>query len=385
MRCSLRSIFDRLLAVSASIVVAAAVLLRLRSIRVPPLKREPTETRPTESKPTESGVVDRIALSAGLLAVAAGLGWWGLCIFNNSTDQPLNKLSNFSIYFGQYEPVENIDLFSRPLTDGKTDPPLYVMNLHYSEFPLEDNSGTRIKVAIGLNRDVVKPITLQLLIELTEPHASLADISDCVTYSLAPIPPPGSTSGSWNPEALPLQCKAIALPGISDSTIASFRRQVLPGEVALNITFEATLPGLSSLGVEQNETRVEVVLPLVTIPLGEFGSQDPGESATRINVQYPIANANEIAWSGYPGSPIVDYPAWDYSTLDVSSAGELRASGINEHAISVVRRNTFISGALLGLAGGAAISFMENVIKLVIFALKTVVGKRGRALRLRSH
>ena len=109
----------------------------------------------------------------------------------------------------------------------------------------------------------------------------------------------------------------------------------------------------SSFGVEYNDVTASAAIP-------EIVYDGPGTPV--LIVSYQIPSASSYDWSSYPPSPVDKSGAvWTEALIHGDTVGRV-AVGINHDAQAKDDTRTFIAGALLGLAGGALLSAVQEAL-----------------------
>jgi hypothetical protein len=95
-----------------------------------------------------------------------------------------------------------------------------------------------------------------------------------------------------------------------------------------------------------------------------------GPGTPVMEVHYPIPSASSYDWSAFPTTAVSNSLAlWTIVTTKSDSGGQARAStpgqvaiGINHARQAADSNKTFVAGALLGLAGGAILSAVQEAL-----------------------
>jgi hypothetical protein len=106
---------------------------------------------------------------------------------------------------------------------------------------------------------------------------------------------------------------------------------------------------------------------VVGVPGVEYGDERNVGSGPVLNASYFIPSASRYDWSAFPptqestGAPGVTYLTWAERPVNRSIPGRI-AFGIDHNQQRVDDRNTFIAGALIGLAGAGLIAALQELL-----------------------
>jgi hypothetical protein len=112
-----------------------------------------------------------------------------------------------------------------------------------------------------------------------------------------------------------------------------------------------------SFGVTYNSVTAAAAIPEILL-LGHSAESGPGN----LSVVYNLPSASSYDWSSDPTSSVTNsQAAWDETVIGDDTPGRA-VVGINHAAQSDDDTRTFIAGALLGLAGGALLSGVQEAL-----------------------
>lgn len=120
---------------------------------------------------------------------------------------------------------------------------------------------------------------------------------------------------------------------------------------------------VSDTGFGYQSTGVQAV---VALPGVEYGDEYSTGSGPVLNASYWISSAGGYDWSAFPPTaqnaiPGLDFLTWTEKPVERSVPGRI-AFGIDHNQQSVDDRNTFVAGALVGLAGAALIAAFQELL-----------------------
>jgi hypothetical protein len=118
---------------------------------------------------------------------------------------------------------------------------------------------------------------------------------------------------------------------------------------------------VADLGMSSNGITASAAIPKIIY----FGPGTPD-----LNVRYPIPSASSYDWSSFPTTKVTSsYAQWETATAKTPAGVQAEAStpgqvafGINHARQATDSDKTFVAGALLGLAGGAILSAVQEAL-----------------------
>ena len=118
---------------------------------------------------------------------------------------------------------------------------------------------------------------------------------------------------------------------------------------------------VADFGMSFNGTTASAAIPKISFL---------GPGTPQVGVKYPIPSASSYDWSSFPTTTVTSsYAVWTTATVP-SAIGEQKAAstpgqvvvGINHARQATESDKTFAAGALLGLAGGAILSAVQEAL-----------------------
>ena len=312
---------------------------------------------PDPGEPLPIRTPRRVGLLALIMLLAAAAGW---ILIERSTDLPPPiRHDGFELDVGSPTELPHY----APTFDAAGQ--LRVTAVEYFEdhggtpdyFPYE--GGIEAHIGVRFDRPVVGDASIQVVLELPAPVGQ-PYATDCRPSS--PIEP------------LELNCSVERLPEYVEYRDALVVRGILHGaspplaqDTVQSFGFTVHLSNIDGIGFQTSQSRVEASFPRVPevydrTPVSSGSGESAAEGDDAVHVQYWIPNAGQMTWSGLPpirvGEHVAEWrPRSNFWTVQSS------ASGVPHDHITMSNRYTFISGVLLGFAGGALILFVHVLLR----------------------
>lgn len=176
-----------------------------------------------------------------------------------------------------------------------------------------------------------------------------------------PTSPPSGTVSVALPNSIPFRaCPnfscAIASQKKGNNLFQTLTFAARPGATA-NATFSLSASGF---GESSNGLTASAAIPQVSYECPSFYSPCPTPT---LETQYQLASASSYDWSSLPTQLVSDTKvAWNEEVTGGEAAGRV-AVGISHRNQAWNDDKTFIAGALIGLAGGALLSALQELLR----------------------
>ncbi|MBN3455676.1 hypothetical protein JNN96_16795 [Mycobacterium sp. DSM 3803] len=321
--------------------------------------------------------------TVSLVGLSVLLGWLGWIQYKHADDRFVARPSpQFSIEFGGIDPRS--DRFPPPLSDSMG--PLNIKSVDYVESRNSTGDGILIRVSAHFDRVAVGqvPVQLHLLFETTDLSTWMCDEStfshehdeqmSCETETLDKYPMGigGLTTITEGQHLVSVKLKKHAV----------FTGRSHPDS---GVGFSFGVGGDDGIGVSESRTRTEVRFPSIVLS-GEAVRTGPppqtysGDRTIAVNATYQVPGEAHLTWSRtVPTTSAGEPPRWEYEVGGLEGRGPPEgASGVREDLLAENTRQTFVAGALIGAAAGAAVPAMQIVVRLLTESAFSAVTKRRR-------
>jgi hypothetical protein len=194
--------------------------------------------------------------------------------------------------------------------------------------------------------------------------SATADVTITVQLSKlagTPTSPPSGTVSVALPNEIPFRaCPnfncAVAARKKGNNLFQTLTFAARPGATA-NATFSLSASGF---GESSNGLTASAALPQVSYECPSFYSTCPSPT---LETQYQLGSASSYDWSSLPTQRVSDATVvWNEQVTGGEAAGRV-AVGINHGNQAWNDDKTFIAGAFIGLAGGALLSALQELLR----------------------
>ena len=153
-------------------------------------------------------------------------------------------------------------------------------------------------------------------------------------------------------------------------TRLAFRPAARPGIGAVGTANTSFLLKTSDIGVTSNAVTASVALPR----LSYHGPGNPELLST-----YPLRSASSYDWSSFPPTEVTSFAIRFREDVTAGQVAGHDAVGINHAGQADQSNRTFAAGILLGLAGGALLAAVQEVLHLADRSLPEAAAGADRA------
>jgi len=181
-------------------------------------------------------------------------------------------------------------------------------------------------------------------------------ISDCYFYF-------DSDDGSGRCELLPMgSARTFPAerfpPGIRAQPAVALTMTIPAGASEVTILVDAlrdnSLQVAPGWAMDANRTSADIYLPEII----DIGDDRASGAAVPVNISYRFASAGLFEWSDSPAVIYWNEVTWSRASTDDRAS---RIRGSNKVALERDSTRTFLSGLLLGIAGGAVIPIVQGL------------------------
>lgn len=346
-----------------------------RALSEPPAPRREQQESSTAKR--WIAVIEMVSL----VGLSVLLGWLGWTQYRHADDRFVARPSpQFSIEVGGIDPQS--DRFPPPLSDSIG--PLNIKSVDYTEGRNSTDNGISIRVSTHFDREAVGqvPMQLRLLFETTDLSTWMCDKS---TFS-----PEHAEQMSCEVQTLDKYPMGIeGLTAITEGqhlvSVKLKRHAVFAGGSRFDssMDFSFGVGGSDGIGVSESRTRTEVRFPSImlsgeAVRFGPLPQTYSGDRIIAVNATYQVPGQEHLTWSRtVPTTSAGEPPRWHYEVGGREGRGPPEgASGVREDLLAENTRQTFVAGALIGAAAGAAIPAMQIFVRLLTGSALSVVARR---------
>ncbi|BBX88402.1 hypothetical protein H5U98_25580 [Mycolicibacterium boenickei] len=168
-----------------------------------------------------------------------------------------------------------------------------------------------------------------------------------------------------------------------------------PGRLRLShdqtqLFVQMEIAGVEAIGFVESRTRAETRFPSVTLggypPTPGPPRTGTGDAAVAVEARYDITDGSKLTWSRT--EPLPDSSRGQLWSYEVGGKEALQppegAGGLREDLLAENSQLTFLAGASIGVAGGAAIAAAQKIIRFLPVAASAIL-TRIRSGRFRRR
>lgn len=378
----------------SAVVVAAGVASRLRRRPSPSTEqtsgavadRAPSEPPTLLREQQESSTAKRwiaVIETSSLVGLSVLLGWLGWTQYRHADDRFVARPSpQFSIEVGGIDPQS--DRFPPPLSDSIG--PLNIKSVDYTESRNSTDNVISIRVSTHFDREAVGqvPMQLRLLFETTDLSTWMCDES---AFSHQPAEQMSCEAETLDKYPMGIEGLTTITEGQHLVSVKLKKHAVFTGRSHPDsaVGFSFGIGGDEGIGVSESRTRTEVRFPSIMLS-GEAVRTGPlpqtyiGNRTIAVNATYQLPGEAHLTWSRtVPTTSAGKPPRWEYEVGGREGRGPPEgASGVREDLLAENTRQTFVAGALIGAAAGAAVPAMQIFVRLLTGSALSAVARRRR-------